>query len=110
MPWFIKTESFNAKMLKLSKEERQKYLIKHSSWIIKLREKGINITSGYLINEKQLPGGGGFLIVEANSFRDAQVLIEQDPMIRKELVNWNIHEWKSVVGEIKTDINEGDFS
>ena len=46
-------------------------------------------------------GGGGVLILEAKSFKEAQYIVEQDPMIINRLVNWELHEWIPVSGELK---------
>ena len=34
----------------------------HKDWVVKLKKSGINISSGYLIDDKRQPGGGGILI------------------------------------------------
>ena len=98
MPLFIKTERFTEKALKLSPEKRQNHINEHCYWVEKLNKSGIKICSGYLVNEKRLPGGGGMLVIEAKSFIEAQSFIKQDPMIISDLVNWNLQEWIPVVG------------
>tara|TARA_Y100001968_G_scaffold274295_1_gene267420 strand:+ start:291 stop:599 length:309 start_codon:yes stop_codon:yes gene_type:complete len=98
MPWFIKTERFKNATLRLSKEERKIFLTRHKDWVIKLNKKGEKIISGYLVDDKQLPGGGGLLIVEATSYEEAMSLIKEDPMIVFDLVTWKIQEWVPVVG------------
>ena len=100
MPWFIKTERFTDETLNLSPAERKQYLNKHCSWVNSLRGQGTKISSGYLINEKKLAGGGGFLIFEAESFKEAKSIVEQDPMISYGLVHWNLHEWVPIVGKL----------
>ena len=98
MPFFIKSEKFTAEAMKLSPEKRQKYINDHCSWVTKLNASGIKMCSGYLVNEKKLAGGGGMLVIEAKSFREAQFFIKQDPMIISDLVNWTLQEWIPVVG------------
>ena len=100
MPFFVKTEKFTQKTMDLSLEERKKYLSDHKSWVEKLKKSGVNISSGYLINHAKEPGGGGILILESQNFDQARNLILKDPMIRNNLVNWNLNEWISVVGSL----------
>tara|TARA_Y100001968_G_C19155404_1_gene618186 strand:+ start:379 stop:690 length:312 start_codon:yes stop_codon:yes gene_type:complete len=103
MPWFIKTESFTKETLKLLPAQREEFISKHKDWVVNLKKLGKAISSGYLVNENKIPGGGGLLIVEAENFSAAKFLIEQDPMIVYGLVNWEMHQWIPVIGEFPTD-------
>ena len=96
MPIFIKTEKFKTTTLELTKSERKKFLLMHKEWVKDTIRSGINLFSGYLINDKKKPGGGGLLIFEAKDYVSAQKIIEKDPMIKNELVIWDLHEWKSI--------------
>ena len=98
MPIFIKTEKFKSTTLELTKNERKKYLLMHREWVEDIIRSGIYIYSGYLINDKKKPGGGGLLIFEAKDYVSAQKIIEKDPMIKNQLVIWDLHEWKSIDG------------
>ncbi len=100
MPWFIKTEKFTLKTSKLSNEKRQRYLQAHCNWVMNLKQSGMKIASGYLVDNNRLPGGGGLLIIEAYSFEAAKSLIIKDPMIVANLVIWNLQEWIPVCGDI----------
>jgi uncharacterized protein YciI len=96
MPIFIKTEKFKDKTLELSNTERQKFLSMHKDWVKDIRRSGHYIHSGYLINEDKIPGGGGLLILEAKDYSTAKKIIEEDPMIKNKLVNWELQEWISI--------------
>ena len=98
MPIFIKTEQFRNKTLELSNIERKKFLLMHKEWVINIQNSGHYIHSGYLINEKKMPGGGGLLIFEAKDYITAKKIIENDPMIKNNLVIWNLQEWISIDG------------
>ena len=98
MPIFIKTEHFKDKTLELSKNVRQKFLLMHKEWVKDITNSGHYILSGYLINEKKMPGGGGLLILEAKDYLTAKKIIENDPMIQHDLVNWDLQEWISIDG------------
>ena len=98
MPIFIKTEKFKDKTLKLSNSERKKFLLMHKEWVKDITKSGHCILSGYLINEKKMPGGGGLLIFEAKDFLTAKKIVENDPMIKYELVSWDLQEWVSIDG------------
>ena len=98
MPIFIKTEKFKDKTLKLSNSERKKFLLMHKEWVKDIANSGHYIHSGYLIDEKKRPGGGGLLILEAKDYLTAKKIIENDPMIKHNLVIWNLQEWISIDG------------
>ena len=96
MPIFIKTEKFKKETLELSNSERKNFLLMHKEWVKKISQFGHYIHSGYLINENKIPGGGGLLIFEAQDYSTAKKIIEEDPMIKNELVNWELQEWISI--------------
>ena len=98
MPIFIKTEKFKEKTLELSTSERKQYLLMHIEWVKYISKSGHYIHSGYLINEKKKPGGGGLLIFEAKDYLTAKKIIENDPMIKHELVVWALQEWIPIDG------------
>ena len=98
MPIFIKTEKFKEKTLELSKSERKKFLLMHQQWVKDISKSGHYIHSGYLINEEQKPGGGGLLIFEASDYLTAKKIIENDPMIKHKLVDWDLQEWIPIDG------------
>ena len=98
MPIFIKTEKFKKETLELSNSERKKILLMHKQWVEDISKSGHYIHSGYLINEKKMPGGGGLLILEAKDYLTAKKIIRNDPMIKHELVIWDLQEWVSIDG------------
>ena len=98
MPIFIKTEKFKEQTLELSSTQREKFLLMHKEWVKEITKSGNYILSGYLINEKKMPGGGGLLILEAKNYLTAKKIIENDPMIKHELVIWDLQEWISIDG------------
>ena len=98
MPIFIKTEKFKDKTLELSNIERKKFLLMHKEWVKFISKSGTYIHSGYLINEQKKPGGGGLLIFEAKDYLTAKKFIENDPMIKHELVIWDLQEWLPIDG------------
>ena len=98
MPIFIKTEKFKDETLELSNSERKIFLLMHKEWIEQIRQSGNYVHSGYLINEKRMPGGGGLLIIEAKDYLSAQKIIEKDPMITNDLVTWELQEWIPING------------
>ena len=100
MPWFIKTEKFTAQTLTLLPEQRQTYLAAHHEWIKALRSAGVKVSSGFLVDAEQRPGGGGLLVLQADSFEAAKRLVEQDPMIVEGLVKWDLQQWIPVCGEL----------
>ena len=98
MPIFIKTEKFKDKTLELSNSERKVFLLMHKEWIKNISQSGHYVHSGYLVNEKKIPGGGGLLIIEAKDYLTAKKILEEDPMIKNELVIWELQEWIPING------------
>ena len=101
MPFYIKTEKFTDQTKKLSIKERKVFLLMHKKWVECLIEDGEFIVSGYLTNEKKIPGGGGVLILEANDYLEAKNIILNDPMITNKLVIWELHEWNPIIENLK---------
>ena len=93
MPIFIKTEKFNKNALRMSYKERSIYLEMHKEWVLSMVQSGHYIHSGYLINDKKMPGGGGLLIIESENYLTAKNILINDPMIKNKLVIWNLNEW-----------------
>ncbi|KGG14722.1 MULTISPECIES: YciI family protein [unclassified Prochlorococcus] len=110
MPLFIKTEKFKKETLDLIPEKRSQFIQAHMRWAAKLKDTGKKVASGYLINDLGHPGGGGFLILEANDFNEAKLIVMNDPMIKNHLVEWEIHQWVPVIGELLNKINEDNPS
>tara|TARA_B100001250_G_C19136491_1_gene501914 strand:- start:24 stop:350 length:327 start_codon:yes stop_codon:yes gene_type:complete len=98
MSIFIKTEKFKDKTLELSNSERKKFLLMHKEWVNNIIHSGHYINSGYLVNEEKIAGGGGLLIIEAKDYLTAKKIIEEDPMIKNELVIWKLQEWIPING------------
>ena len=92
MPIFIKTELIKKEYL-IKKNIRKKIINKHIKWIKNLKGKGINIKSGYLVNELKQAGDGGLLILEIDTYKEALKIIKNDPMIKNNIVEWKLNEW-----------------
>ena len=95
MPIFIKTELIKEEYL-IKKDVRKKIINEHIKWIKNLKGKGINIKSGFLVNRLKQPGAGGLLIIEIETYKDALEIIKNDPMIKNNLVEWELNEWIDV--------------
>ena len=92
MPIFIKTEIIKKEYL-IQKDIRKKVINQHIQWIENLKRKGINIKSGFLVNRLKQPGAGGLLIIEIETYKDALEIIKNDPMIKNNIVEWQLNEW-----------------
>ena len=92
MPIFIKTEFIKKEYL-IQKDIRNKIINEHIEWIRNLKKRGINIKSGFLVDELKQPGAGGLLILEIETYKDALEIIKNDPMIKNNLVEWKLNEW-----------------
>ena len=98
MPFFVKTEIIKKEYL-INNEFKRKIITEHINWIKKLKKEGLNIKSGFLIDEFKRPGEGGLLILEINNYKNALAIVKNDPMIKNDLVDWKLNEW--------VDLNEG---
>ena len=92
MPFFVKTELIKKEYL-VQKDVRKKIINEHLKWIKNLKRKGINIKSGFLVNRLKQPGAGGLLIIEIETYKDALEIIKNDPMIKNNIVEWQLNEW-----------------
>ena len=92
MPIFIKTELIKKKYL-IQKDITKKVINEHIQWIENLKRKGVNIKSGFLVDELKQPGDGGLLIIDIETYHDALKIIKDDPMIKNNVVEWKLNEW-----------------
>ena len=92
MPFFVKTEIIKKEYL-INNDFKRKIINEHIEWIKKLKKDGINIKSGFLVDEYKRPGYGGLLILEMNNYKNALKIIKNDPMIKNDLVEWKLNEW-----------------
>ena len=92
MPIFVKTEIIKKEYL-IKKDIRKKVINEHIQWIKNLRRKGINIKSGFLVDEFKQSGAGGLLILEIGTYKEALEIIKNDPMIKNNIVEWKLNEW-----------------
>ena len=99
MPWFIKTETFTTSTAALPIEQRRPLLKAHQRWVEEETALGQIIRSGFLVDQDRRPGGGGLMIFEAASYAKALEWVQNDPMIRAGLVDWQLQEWIPVSGD-----------
>ena len=92
MPFFVKTEIIKKEYL-FNNDLKRKIIKEHIVWIKKLKKEGINIKSGFLVDELKRPGAGGLLILEINTYENALKIIKNDPMIKNDIVEWKLNEW-----------------
>ena len=92
MPFFVKTEIIKKEYL-INNDVKRKIIKEHIDWIKKLKKEGINIKSGFLVDELNRPGEGGLLILEMNNYKNALKIIKNDTMIKSNLVEWKLNEW-----------------
>ena len=92
MPFFVKTEIIKIEYL-INNDLKRKIINEHIDWVKKLKKEGINIKSGFLVDELKRPGAGGLLMLEMNNYENALKIIKNDPMIKNDLVEWKLNEW-----------------
>ena len=99
MPWFVKSETFTAAAAALPIEQRRPTLEAHRDWVSGEASAGRRLRSGFLVDANRRPGGGGLLMFEAESYAEALLWVQNDPMIRAGLVEWQLQEWIPVSGD-----------
>ena len=98
MPIFVKTEIIKKEFITQNKFKK-KLIDKHILWIKELKKAGVNIKSGFLVNEVKEPGSGGLLILEVKTYKDALKIVKEDPMIKNKIVDWKLNEWIDISEE-----------
>ncbi|MEO0771027.1 MAG: YciI family protein, partial [Cyanobacteria bacterium J06649_4] len=83
MAWFVKIERGI-----VDKPRFDQFVSAHIDYVNSLIEKGHQARSGYWAER-----GGGMLIFQAESMEKAQSLVEADPLIANDCVNYELHEW-----------------
>jgi len=96
MPYFLKTEIIKKQYLS-EIDFKSKTIEEHKLWVKNLIEQGFYIKSGFLVDKDQVPGAGGCLIIECESFEEAEKIIKDDPMIKNNMVDWQLNEWINIV-------------
>lgn len=95
MPWYIKTERFHA-----PGQDMGQHLAAHRHWVLQQQQQGQAMVSGYLVDDHGQPGGGGLLVLEAETHGAAMALVQQDPMVLSGCVDWRLQGWIPVVGDL----------
>ena len=95
MPWFVKQETFLRPYAVM-----KPHLAAHRRWVEELRQTGVVISSGYLVDGAGQPGGGGLLLMEAPSYAEAEALVQRDPMVLSGGVDWRLEQWRPAVGDL----------
>ena len=93
--WFCKTEQFKRPF-----PEVKPYLDAHKVWVADLRHQGYCITSGYRVDSNGRPGGGGLMLLAAESYDDAMSVVLNDPLVANDCVDWELNGWVGQVGDI----------
>jgi uncharacterized protein YciI len=99
MPWFVKHETFRRPYAAM-----RPHLAAHRTWVAELRQRGVRISSGYLVDGEDRPGGGGLLLLEAADLAAAEALIRDDPMVISGGVDWSLQRWVAVEGDLELTV------
>ena len=98
MPIFVKTEIIKKEFITNNKFKK-KFINKHILWIKELKKAGVNVKSGFLVNEIKEPGDGGLLTIEVKTYQDALRIVREDPLIKNKIVDWKLSEWIDISTE-----------
>ena len=98
MPIFVKTETIKKEYI-TNKKFKKKFVDKHKLWIKELKKAGVNVKSGFLVNEIKEPGAGGLLTIEVKTYKEALRIVKEDPLIKNNIVDWKLSEWIDISTE-----------
>ncbi len=87
MPLFVKIE-----LGIVDRQTFDRFVPAHKEYIRELIAQGHKAKSGYWANF-----GGGMLLFEAKSLAEAETIVREDPLVKNNCVNYELHEWRIVV-------------
>ena len=90
MPWFVKIERGI-----VNKTTFDQFVPDHRAYIKDLIAKGHQAKTGYWAEY-----GGGMLLFQARSRPEAEQIVAADPLIANGCVDYELHEWCIVAGEM----------
>jgi len=94
--WFCKTEQF-----KRPYPEVKPFLDQHKEWVQSLRRQGVAMTSGFRVDAEGKPGGGGLMFLAARNYEEALELVQQDPLVSNDCVDWKLNGWIGQIGDLQ---------
>lgn len=83
MPTFVKIETGI-----VDKNIFDQYIPDHKKYVRDLIERGHKARTGYWAEY-----GGGMLLFEADSLKEAKNIVSNDPLIKNNCVTYKLHEW-----------------
>ncbi len=89
MPWFVKIERGI-----VDKATFDQHVPAHKAYIQLLMQQGHSPRTGYWANSR-----GGMLLFMAESFDAAFKIVERDPLIVYQCVEYELQEWVIVAGD-----------
>ena len=90
MPWFVKIERGI-----VDKARFDQFVPAHHAYVKGLVAQGHQAKSGYWAEY-----GGGMLLFQAPSLDEAQQIVAADPLVANGCVEYELHEWCIVAGEL----------
>ena len=87
MPWFVEIERGI-----IEKAAFDRHVPAHVAYVKDLIAKGHQARTGYWAER-----GGGMLLFQADSFAEAEAIVQADPLIQNGCVEYELHEWCIVV-------------
>ena len=90
MAWFVKIEQGI-----VEKSVFDQYVPAHLEFVAQLQAEGRCARTGYWRHAE-----GGMLIFQADSLTEAQAIVSQDPLIQNHCVDYQLHEWVLVSGDL----------
>ncbi len=87
MPWFAKIENGI-----VDKKIFDQHVPAHIAYVKDLIAQGYEAKSGYWKR-----GGGGMLLFTAESWEEAEKIVQADPLVKNGCVTYQLYEWCVVV-------------
>ncbi len=83
MPWFVKIERGI-----VDKPTFDQYVGAHRTYVRQLIAAGHQARTGYWAER-----GGGMMLFAASSMAEAKAIVEADPLVQHQCVEYELHEW-----------------
>ncbi|MEL6470051.1 MAG: YciI family protein [Cyanobacteria bacterium J06623_4] len=83
MKWFVKIEKGI-----VDKPRFDQFVPAHVAYVKTLIDRGHQAKTGYWAER-----GGGMLLFTAGSMEEAKAIVEADPLIENNCVDYELHEW-----------------
>ena len=89
-------------------EDLPKHIPEHLEWMISMEKDGCIFAAGPFVDRHGKLAGGSMIIFRANSYAHARSIGEEDPLVQKGLVAYELREWRLMEGRMSFTVDFSD--